>query len=264
MKIGAQLYTVRSFTKDLKGLEETLQKIADIGYRYIQVSGTCEYDPVWLKEKLQQYGLTCVLTHTKPEKMLADPQKTADEHSLFGCDYIGLGSMPGLWNFDEITDQQVADNFLENYKKVLQVFEKNGKTLMYHNHQYEFVKLNNGQNMIDYLAERTTHTLGFTVDTYWVQFGGFDPAAFIKQLSGRVPCVHFKDYFIERMQKENRGVIMAPVGSGNLNWDSIILACQEAGTRYALVEQDDCYHEDPFSCLKKSFDFLVAQGLEIE
>ena len=48
------------------------------------------------KEQLEKNGLCCVLTHTKPEKMLADPQKVAEEHSVFGCSYIGLGGMPGL------------------------------------------------------------------------------------------------------------------------------------------------------------------------
>ena len=41
MKIGAQLFTVRDFTKTLDDFAETLKKIADIGYTTVQVSGTC-------------------------------------------------------------------------------------------------------------------------------------------------------------------------------------------------------------------------------
>ena len=67
MKIGAQLYTVHEHTKTLPDLAEALKKVADIGYRYVQVSGTCDYEPVWLKEQLEKNGLCCVLTHTKPE-----------------------------------------------------------------------------------------------------------------------------------------------------------------------------------------------------
>ena len=44
MEIGAQLFTVRDFCKDLPALAETLRKIADIGYRHVQVSGTCAYE----------------------------------------------------------------------------------------------------------------------------------------------------------------------------------------------------------------------------
>ena len=43
MEIGAQLYTVRDYAKTTEDFAETLKKIADIGYRIVQVSGTCGY-----------------------------------------------------------------------------------------------------------------------------------------------------------------------------------------------------------------------------
>ena len=43
MKLGAQLYTVRDFTKTTDDFAETLKKVADIGYRTVQVSGTCAF-----------------------------------------------------------------------------------------------------------------------------------------------------------------------------------------------------------------------------
>ena len=63
MKIAAQLFTVHDFTKNLEDFEKSLKKVADIGYKYVQVSGTCAYEAGWLKEKLDKYGLKCVLTH---------------------------------------------------------------------------------------------------------------------------------------------------------------------------------------------------------
>lgn len=45
MEIGAQLYTVREHTKTLEDFSRTLEKIAAIGYRNVQVSGTCAYEP---------------------------------------------------------------------------------------------------------------------------------------------------------------------------------------------------------------------------
>ena len=50
MKIGAQMYTVREFAKNLDDFSETLKKIADIGYTTVQVSGTCPYEAEWLRE----------------------------------------------------------------------------------------------------------------------------------------------------------------------------------------------------------------------
>ena len=46
MKIGAQFYTIRDFCKTPEALAESLQKVADIGYTTVQISGTCAYEPV--------------------------------------------------------------------------------------------------------------------------------------------------------------------------------------------------------------------------
>lgn len=56
MRIGAQLFTVREQCATLPELESALKKIAKIGYRYVQVSGVCDYDPAWLKERLDENG----------------------------------------------------------------------------------------------------------------------------------------------------------------------------------------------------------------
>ena len=95
MKIGAQLYTVRDFAQNPQDFESTLARIAEIGYREVQVSGTCAYEPEWLAEKLAKYGLSCALTHTAMDKMKADPTGVCRDHSVFGCNYIGIGSISG-------------------------------------------------------------------------------------------------------------------------------------------------------------------------
>ena len=49
---------------------------------------------------------------------------------------------------------------------------------------------------------------------------------------------------------------------GNLNFGKIISAAEDMGAEHLLVEQDDCYGEDPFECLKRSYLYLRAMGLE--
>ena len=63
MKIGAQLYNVRNFCKTPEDLSQTLQKIAAIGYRYIQASGICACDPTWLVAELKKNGKKQYHTH---------------------------------------------------------------------------------------------------------------------------------------------------------------------------------------------------------
>ena len=85
MKIGAQLYTVHDYTKTLEDFSETLKKVADIGYTSVQVSGTCAYEPEWLRDELKKNGLTCDLTHFAFDAVVADAKKVAEDHKVFGC-----------------------------------------------------------------------------------------------------------------------------------------------------------------------------------
>ena len=106
---------------------------------------------------------------------------------------------------------------------------------------------------MDYLLEYGKFK--FIIDTYWLAFAGISPADFIRKHADRIICVHYKDMAMA----DEKEVKMAPIGCGNLNWDDISLACEEADIKYALVEQDLC-EEDPFICLKKSYDFLTQKG----
>ena len=125
---------------------------------------------------------------------------------------------------------------------------------MYHNHHFEFIKMN-GKTILESICEDfSPEELGITLDTFWVQMAGGDPAAWLEKLSGRVPCIHLKD-----MAYGNK---MAVIGEGNMNFDRIFEKAEKSGTEYMLVEQDDCYGENPFDCLKRSYDFLKSRGFE--
>ena len=80
MVIGAQLFTVRDFAKDLSGFSETLKRVADIGYKVVQVSGTCDYEAEWLRDELKKNGLACVLTHTKPQEIIENTETVCKNH----------------------------------------------------------------------------------------------------------------------------------------------------------------------------------------
>ncbi|HIV10364.1 MAG TPA: sugar phosphate isomerase/epimerase, partial [Candidatus Faeciplasma avium] len=51
-------------------------------------------------------------------------------------------------------------------------------------------------------------------------------------------------------------------GEGNINFPRIFEQSEAAGVEYMFVEQDDCYGEDPFDCLRRSYDYLKANGFE--
>lgn len=125
---------------------------------------------------------------------------------------------------------------------------------MYHNHDQEF-KRYDGKLVLESLSELfDADEMGFTLDTFWIAAGGADPAMWIRKLRERVPCIHLKDFAYGRK--------MAVIGEGNINFDGVFYAAESAGTRYMLVEQDDCGGEDPFECLSRSYGYLKSVGFE--
>ena len=246
MEIGVQLYTLRDYCKTLDDFANTLKRVADIGYKVVQVSGVCEYDPKWLDEQLKKNGLKCAITHYSYDEIKDFPAETVEKHKVFGCTNIGLGSMPGGVNEDNIS------NFVSSYKRSAQIIKEMGAQLFYHNHHWEFSKCSDGQLIIDKIASLFDESeLQITLDTYWVQYGGADVCDVIDRLNGRLKCVHLKDMII--VGDEQR---MAPVGQGNLNFKKIISHLKATNCEYALVEQDNCYCADPFECLKQSYEYL--------
>ena len=250
MRIGAQFYTLRSFCQDLDFFALSLKKVADIGYKYVQISGSCDFEPQWLKNELNKNGLECVLTHVAGDRIskAENAAQIAADHGVFGCNNIGLG----WFNFNEDAERHCYDEFVKTYKPVAEAFRKTGKYFMFHNHAREFQKVDNIPILQKLAEDFSKEELGFILDTYWVQVGGGDSAQWLEKLSGRVPCIHLKDCAY--------GSKMAPIGEGNINFDRVFEKAEAAGTQYMLVEQDECYGEDPFKCLKRSYDFLKSRG----
>ncbi len=245
MKIGAQLFTLRDYCQTTEDLAKTLKRVAEIGYDYVQISGVCEYNPSWLKCALDENGLTCVLTHIPIDKLKADPRQVAADHDSLECRCVGLGH----YDFAKKTPTE----FIEELSSIADILSQCGKYFMFHNHALEFKKDEEGVPYLTTLAATfPADQLGFTFDTYWASKAGEDPASWIRGLAGRVPCIHLKD--ITQDEK------MAVIGEGTIDFDAVFEAAEAAGVEYMLVEQDDCYGEDPFECLARSYRYLKAKG----
>lgn len=251
MQIGAQLYTIREYTQTPEDIAKSLKKIADIGYKTIQVSAFGEIAPERLNEIAQANGLEIIVTHTNPDRILNDTENVIKEHKTFNCKHIGIGSMPGKYR----EEHGVAGfrSFIKEHNEVAKKISAAGLKLHYHNHGFEFERFGNEVPYDVMIAETDPMLWGFIVDTYWVQYSGRNPAKQFLDMKGRIDVCHFKDMqIIGNTQK------MAAVMQGNLDFPAIIDVCNQTGIKYAMVEQDDCNGEDPFECLKTSYNNLKS------
>ncbi len=253
MVLGAQGYTIRTYMQNERDIRRSLAQVAQIGYKTVQISAIGPIDPKTLRAICDDNGLKIVLTHTAEPRLLGDLDAVIREHEILGAPYIGLGAMSERYrNLPEWTGY-----FIEDFLPIAQKIRDAGMRFMYHNHNLEFERFPDGSLKIDALLEGfPAELMGITLDTYWLQAAGCDIIHWIEKLKDRIPCVHLKDMAVKGME-----IRMAAVGEGNLNFKAILETLERLGsTEYLLVEQDNCYDESPFDCLKKSYDNLVRLG----
>ena len=250
MTLGAQLFTLRDYTQTVSDLDYSLGRVAEMGYKTVQISAIGPIPAETVRELCDKHGLEIVLTHTDPNRILNDTEAVIKEHEVMGCDYIGIGMMPKKY-----CSSEWLWHFAEDYRKPAKKIAAAGKLLMYHNHNLEFQKFG-GRLVLETLLESfAPEEMGITLDTYWVQMGGADVCEWLTRLQDRTPCVHLKDMAVRGWDP-----VMAPVLEGNLDFRKILRTIEElGGVKHLLVEQDIC-EGSPFDCLKTSYDNLHKLG----
>lgn len=243
-KIGAQLFTVRDFCQTRDGFENTLKRLREIGYQAVQISAVGPIPPEDLKALCDRYGMEIYCTHKPVDAFLKQTEDVIQYHKTLGCPIAGLGH-PG----DHLSD---PERFVVQLNQVTEQLKKEGIIFLYHHHALEFQRLPDGQVIFEYLEKHAK--FGFIVDVYWLAIAGMNPAAVIRRLGSRAQIIHFKDLAVF-----GNDACMAEVMEGNLNWDEIFAACEEAGCQAALVEQDIC-RRDPFESLAISYRNLKTKG----
>ena len=252
MLLGAQLYTVREFTKTLPDLVQTLKKVAAIGYKSVQVSGIGPIDAKDVAAAVKDSGLIVAATHVGWPRFLNDLDKLIEEHKLWGCRHPAIGALGS-----EYFSTDGIKRFIDELGPVARRLATAGMDFSYHNHHHELVRFGDRTWLAMLYEQAGASILKAEIDTYWITAGGGDPIAWIRKCAGREPLLHLKDMCITA----KREIRMAEIGEGNLNWQGILQAAREGGVEYCLVEQDECYERNPFESLAISYRNLKAMGL---
>lgn len=243
-RIAAQTYTVRECMQTPSDIGASLRRIRAIGYEAVQLSGHGPMAARELKAILDGEGLIACATHRPFSEFRDDPAGVVAFHQSIGCRHACIPIMPEAYRSEE-----GYRRFAREADALAGKLAREGITLSYHNHAFELERYGE-RTGLDILIEETEE-LAFEIDTYWIQFGGGDPAAWIAKVSGRSPLVHLKDMAIKDGEQ-----VMAEVGEGNLEWRSILAACAAAGVDWYIVEQDTCAG-DPFDSLQISLANLT-------
>ncbi len=249
-QVALQLYTLRDYLKTPADIRATLKKVKAIGYPAVQVSGMGPIAEEELVTILQGEGLVLCATHEPGDVIRKTPQKIVERLAKLGCRHTAYPYPAGVdWTKPEAIESLIAD--LDHAGAVLRAA---GQVLSYHNHAVELMPCQ-GTTVLDYIYRKTSaaNLLG-EIDTYWIQHGGADPVAWCRQLKGRLPLLHMKDYTVNTDGQP----AFATIGAGNLNWPAILAAAKESGCEWYIVEQDTT-PGDPFDAVRDSFHYICEK-----
>ena len=260
---GLALYTLREELKT--NPKEVLKEVKNTGYKYIEDAGYENgkfygMDPLEFKDYLTELELLPIsshqggITYKNADKIIADVKAA-------GFKYLVVPIPPmGHFTFDAETRTMGmtggAANLVEILNNLGKKCNKAGLKLLYHNHDFEFKKDEDGIVPIDYLLENTDPTtVNFEIDLYWTAKAGADPLKYFEKYPGRFKAWHLKD-----MDGKGR---FAPIGQGHLDFAKFLSKKELSGMEYYFVEQDMTFDGmKPIEAIKISHDAIKKLGFK--
>ncbi len=247
MKLSMQTYTVQKDVEtDLWG---TLRKLREMGLNYVEIGGTYGLPAKELRDGLDRIGLQVSGNHYGLTQLEEQLDQVVEESRIIGNRYVIIPSV------DRELHGQGWAVVAKRLEPIGARLRDRGFVFCYHNHAFEFAP-KNGKPGLDVLYETADPSLlKAQIDTYWVAYGGGDPAAYIRKLKGRVPLVHLKDGELGRGEPH-----FLEAGQGQLDWDDILQACQSSAVEFGAIELDVCPRE-PLESARASVEFFRAHGV---
>jgi sugar phosphate isomerase/epimerase len=243
--IGVQLYTVRDLMEnDVRG---TLEAVARAGYKEVEFHDYFGHSPEEVRAMLDDLGLVTPAIHVSLEKVRSDLAALIDQAHTVGHTYL-----ISPWLAEE--ERGSIDSYRRlaaSFNDFGQLCRNEGLRFGWHNHAFEFEKID-GTVPLDVLLEETDPELvAFELDLFWTIAGGADPIDYFERFPGRFPLCHVKDMTADGS--------MVDVGAGEIDFAAIFRHADAAGLVHYVVEHDD--PANPIASITASYEYLAALEL---
>ena len=267
LPVALQIYTVRDEAE--RDFAKTMRAVHEMGYDYVEPAGLYGIPAPEYRRILEENGLKAICAHVPIVELISDLDRTLVDYREIGCEYLAIPYLPeemrpGTPGFAET---------LHQIERIARASAALGMPLLYHNHDFEFVQMEDGSFGLDYLYRVIPAELLQTeLDVCWVKVAGQDPVSYIRRYAGRSPIVHLKDFVGEKsenmyeligMEKKPsaapQSFAFRPVGQGVQDFPPILEAAVEAAARYVVVEQD-AWQGPSLAAARESREYLRSLG----
>jgi sugar phosphate isomerase/epimerase len=251
--VGLQLWSLREYLpKDLKG---TLAKVRALGFREVEGAGLWKHTAADLRAALDAAGLRCQSAHMGFERLRDDPSGAFAEAKAIGASWVVC---PWIAHNKEFTRDDALKS-ADVFNKVGTAAEQAGLRFAYHCHGYEMLPSPEGTRF-DTLAQNTDpKRVTFQVDVFHTLHGGGNPTELITRYASRVTSLHLKDLNKQSRIVAGQGTGQpqddVPVGTGQVDWPSVLRAAMKAGASFYYLEDESA---DPWGHIPQSLTYLKA------
>ena len=269
MKIGLQVYSIRNEATD--DFAAAMQQVKAMGYDGVEIASRYGLTAKQMKAIADEIGLEIISAHAPMQEMETNPKEAFSFYREVGCRYVAVPWMP------KTDDAAVFDERIERIRSLGMKAKEEGIQLLYHNHDFEFVKFDGEYGLDKLYRVIEPEYLEPELDTCWVKVADEDPAEYIKKYSGRTPIIHLKDFYmeddadkegmyeligVEKRASARSSFEFRCVGHGKQHFPSIIEAAKESGAEWLIVEQDNPSQGlTPMECADISRKYLKSIGL---
>jgi sugar phosphate isomerase/epimerase len=256
--VGLQLYSVSDdLQRDVLG---TLRQPRAIGYKRVETAGVAGLTAKAFRAQLDQARLVCPSTHLQMGSNDLG-QLFEDAHTI-GAHYVvssGLFSSKG--------GSQTLDDYLGMADRLNDLGRKAkdaGLQYAYHNHNFEFRKLDGDWIGYDVLLKHTDPELvAFELDCGWMVAAGYSPIEYLRQYPGRYRMLHVKDFVATNGPSTSLAKDERPqgtkLGRGHIDYKPILLTAAEAGIHDYYVEQEPPFLDmSALAAAKVDYQYLRA------
>lgn len=254
MNFGVQTFTIRKAQK--KDIEKSYLPLIKMGISELEVAridfNEKNADEIWAI--MGNHNIRPVSIQVKPKYVFGDPESVIRFCKTTGCKKVVISQLPFSC---VLGDEEKFYSFIARLDGQYELYEKEGITLAYHHHNWEYIKLSNGKTRMDELLSKTSK-IKFVHDTYWTARCGIDPAKQIGQFGDRLLGIHLRD-----LDFSKKLIDVVPhdtwVGGGVIDFKSVLSAAKKAGCEYFVIEQNS---KDPYSDIEKSYNYLLSLNIE--
>ncbi len=230
--LGVQLYTVRDLAKtDLAGV---LASISAIGYKEVETYWDVYNRPAKeLRAMIADHGLSVPSGHFNYDGL----ESKIDYAKELGVEYVICPMLPPkMWA--SLDGFQAAAAQLNAWGEKV---KKAGMQLGFHNHNYEFRKFGATTGFAELMRLTDPSLVVLEMDCYWIAQAGEYPIEMLQKFGSRIRMLHLKDRpagFPTSQSLDEAASHFEAVGSGVIDWKSILLLAQRTGVQHYFVERD--------------------------